>query len=68
MNITYRCFVQSGQTYHAMTTLGPVSEGHVLCATAFMVPLCAGAPQPLALFLCVGGGGLLTTIKNLHFT
>lgn len=52
-----------------MTTVSPVSERHVLCATAFMVPLGAGAPQPLALFLWGGGGGgyePLLKISILH--
>lgn len=40
-----------------MSTVSPVCEWHVLCATAFMVPLCACAPQPLALFLSGGGAG-----------
>lgn len=47
--------IESEGTYHAMSTVSPVSEWHVLCATAFVVPLCAHAPQPLALFLWEGG-------------
>ena len=48
-NQTHR--ISSFITHHSMSTVGPISQWHVLCTTSFMVPLCTRTPQSLALFL-----------------